>query len=156
MAQRLWLRAFQTVHYRIPFFTQPLTKFLSKSIFWIIILFSFLFFYNLKKIKSNSLLTVWYALDKVSKPLSHQIISNLSKITLDHQTAGRSFYWPIVPSYHIQDYWIFSIVSVWYGSIVPFLWFKMVLFCTLYTHTSVMRVGSDTFGDPIFQKGLQN
>ena len=23
-------------------------------------------------------------------------------------------------------------------------------------HTSVMRVGSDTFGDPIFQKGLQN
>ena len=30
----------------------------------------------------------------------------------------------------------------------------------LYTlgniHISVMRVGSDTFGDPIFQKGLQN
>ena len=23
-------------------------------------------------------------------------------------------------------------------------------------HNSVMRVGSDTFGDPIFQKGLQN
>ena len=25
-----------------------------------------------------------------------------------------------------------------------------------YTYTSVMRVGSDTFGGPIFQKGLQN
>ena len=29
--------------------------------------------------------------------------------------------------------------------------------CTqLLPHTSFMRVGSDTFGDPIFQKGLQN
>ena len=27
---------------------------------------------------------------------------------------------------------------------------------TLSLLTSVMRVGSDTFGDPIFQKGLQN
>ena len=26
----------------------------------------------------------------------------------------------------------------------------------LYQDTSVMRVGSDTFGDLIFQKGLQN
>ena len=25
-----------------------------------------------------------------------------------------------------------------------------------YVWSSVMRVGSDTFGDPIFQKGLQN
>ena len=25
-----------------------------------------------------------------------------------------------------------------------------------YIQNSVMRVGSDTFGDPIFQKGLQN
>ena len=27
---------------------------------------------------------------------------------------------------------------------------------TVSVLTSVMRVGSDTFGDPIFQKGLQN
>ena len=27
---------------------------------------------------------------------------------------------------------------------------------TVWISISVMRVGSDTFGDPIFQKGLQN
>ena len=31
----------------------------------------------------------------------------------------------------------------------------LYLFIKAITH-SVMRVGSDTFGDPIFQKGLQN
>ena len=28
--------------------------------------------------------------------------------------------------------------------------------CHNWVKSSVMRVGSDTFGDPIFQKGLQN
>ena len=36
-------------------------------------------------------------------PLSHWIIFNLSKYTLDHQTAGQSFRWPIVPLYYIED-----------------------------------------------------
>ena len=31
---------------------------------------------------------------------------------------------------------------------------KVIMQVSLYN--SVMRVGSDTFGDPIFQKGLQN
>ena len=35
---------------------------------------------------------------------------------------------------------------------------KKQFFChpSPYLYSSVMRVGSDTFGDPIFQKGLQN
>ena len=44
-----------------PFFTQFLTKFLSK-IFQIIISLYFYIFCNLKKIKLNSLVTVWNAL----------------------------------------------------------------------------------------------
>ena len=48
------------------------------------------FFQNLKGLFSN--------------PLSHWIIPNLSKKTLDHQTAGQSGYWPIVPPYYIEDY----------------------------------------------------
>ena len=35
------------------------------------------------------------------------------------------------------------------------LWKKLLWF-SYYLHNSVMRVGSDTFGDPIFQNGLQN
>ena len=44
-----------------PFFTQFLAKFLSK-IFQIIISLYFFIFCNLKRIKSNSLVTVWNAL----------------------------------------------------------------------------------------------
>ena len=36
-------------------------------------------------------------------------------------------------------------------------WFFKFSFCSFDSiYTSVMRVGSDTFGDPIFQNGLQN
>ena len=71
------MRAYQTVLYRIilqknPFFTQFLAKFLSK-IFQIIISLYFFLFCNLKKIKSNSLVTVWNALG-----LSHQTTVSLS------------------------------------------------------------------------------
>ena len=40
---------------------------------------------------------------KVTEPLSHWITPNLSIQTLDHQMAGWSFRWPIVPPYYIKD-----------------------------------------------------
>ena len=55
-----------------PFFTQFLAKFLSKN-FQIIISLYFFIFCNLKKIKSNSLVTVWNALG-----LSHQTTVSLN------------------------------------------------------------------------------
>ena len=98
--QWLWLRAFQTVHYRTTlkitfhFFTHFLAKFLS-NFFKIIILYYFLFFYNLKRIKSNSLLTVWYAL----RPIQHTTVSlNYSqsiKINIGSSDIGT-----IIPSTH--------------------------------------------------------
>ena len=74
-----WLspRAYKTVLYRIilqkrSIFTQFLAKFLSKF-FQIIISLYFFIFCNLKKTKSNSLVTVWNALG-----LSHQTTLSLN------------------------------------------------------------------------------
>ena len=41
-------------------------------------------------------------------------------------------------------------VCMYMGLNESFFYWELIL------HISVMRVGSDTFGDPIFQKGLQN
>ena len=48
---------------------------------------------------------------KITEPLSHLIITNLSKQTLDFQMVGQSFHRPSVPRYYIEDYRILKLQS---------------------------------------------
>ena len=107
--QSLWLRAFQSVHYRITlkikfhFLKQFLEKFLSNYHFLSFFII-FLFFYNLKKIRSNSL-TVWYALRASQHPtVSPNYIFPIYQKTKTFDSGT------IVPSlYYIEDCWIFEV-----------------------------------------------
>ena len=93
MAQWLWLRAFQTVHYRNTFkikfhFFYTIS---CKIPFKIILNYYFLLFFTflqLKKIKSNSLLTVWYALRPSQQPTDSPNYSQSIRINMGPSDGG--------------------------------------------------------------------
>ena len=134
---RQWLREFQTVHYRITlkikfhFFTQFLAKFLSKF-FQIIISLYFFIFCNLKKIKSNSLVTVWNALG-----LSHQTTVSLNsqsiKINIGPSDGGTiisSSRCPTVLNWRLTDFKPLGWKSVGFQFkinvfLLTLLWFRL-------------------------------
>jgi hypothetical protein len=44
----------------------------------------------------------------------------------------------------------------WFLARISYGWIILQMAFAIIVQASVMRVESDTFGDPIFQKGLQN
>ena len=112
MAQWLWLRAFQTVHYRITlkknsiFLHNFLQIFFQNYFILIFFFFSiFLYFLQPKKKKLNSLLTIWYALRPSQQGTVSRNYSQSIKINIGPSDGGT-----IVPSSHCPNvlYWRLS------------------------------------------------
>ena len=111
MAQWLWLRAFQTVHYRITLkikfhflYTISCKISLQKLLSKLVQITIFFIFYNLKRIKFHSLLTVWYSLRPSQQPTVSPIYSHI-KINIGPSEGGT-----IIPSSHRPTilYWRLS------------------------------------------------